>query len=76
MNFLLKYIGKHAEYHRSPLPYVSELSNYVYTYFKFQSPPTLRSMLETRGTQCVGVARQETKLLSVRNLSRESTRGA
>ena len=75
-NFPLKYMEIYVEYDRSPLPYVAESSNYIYTDSKFQNPPTFWSLLDPRGTKCVGVVSRETELLSVRNWSRESTCGA
>ena len=37
--FPLKYMEKYAEYDRSQLPYVSELSNYMYTRFEVPESP-------------------------------------
>ena len=38
-NFPLKYMGKYAEYDRSPLPRVEEFSSYLHIDVKFQNLP-------------------------------------
>ena len=65
--FTLKYMAMFFVFNCSSLPHVAEFSNHLHTDVRFQNWPMHYLWLESRGTKCVGLVRQETEIIFVRN---------